>query len=96
MATHEIAHSWTGNEVTCENWSDMWLNEGFTVFEERKVSGEIHGKDFSLVNAYLGNISMYQDMVKYGLKNSYASLYPVIGEDMPDNSFSEIPYEKGF
>lgn len=59
VATHEIAHSWTGNEVTCENWSNLWLNEGFTVFEERKVSGEIHGKDFSLVNAYLGNISMY-------------------------------------
>ena len=38
VATHEIAHSWTGNDVTCENWSNMWLNEGFTVFEERKVS----------------------------------------------------------
>jgi leukotriene-A4 hydrolase len=62
VATHEIAHSWTGNEVTCENWSNMWLNEGFTTFEERKVSAQIHGKDFSLVNAYLGNISMYQDM----------------------------------
>jgi len=38
VATHEILHSWTGNEVTCENWSNFWLNEGFTVFEERKVS----------------------------------------------------------
>ena len=38
VATHEIAHSWTGNDVTCENWSNFWLNEGFTVFEERKVS----------------------------------------------------------
>jgi leukotriene-A4 hydrolase len=35
VAIHEIAHSWTGNEVTCENWSNMWMNEGFTVFEER-------------------------------------------------------------
>lgn len=96
MATHEIAHSWTGNEVTCENWANLWLNEGFTVFEERKVSAEIHGKDFSLVNAYLGNISMYGDMVEYGLDNSYASLHPEIGTDKPDNSFSEIPYEKGF
>lgn len=76
VATHEIAHSWTGNEVTCENWSNMWLNEGFTVFEERKVSAQIHGKDFSLVNAYLGNISMYHDMQSYGLNNSYSSLDP--------------------
>lgn len=96
VATHEIAHSWTGNEVTCENWSNLWLNEGFTVFEERKISAEVHDKNFSLVNAYLGNISMYSDMVNYGLNNSYAGLYPEIGTDAPDNSFSEIPYEKGF
>jgi len=96
VATHEIAHSWTGNEVTCENWSNLWLNEGFTVFEERKVSAGIHGVDFSKVNAYLGNISMYENMLSYGLDNSYASLYPVIEDDKPDNSFSEIPYEKGF
>lgn len=38
VATHEIAHSWTGNDVTDGDWSNMWLNEGFTVFEERKVS----------------------------------------------------------
>lgn len=96
VATHEIAHSWTGNDVTCENWSNMWLNEGFTVFEERKVSAEIYGEDFSLVNAFLGNISMVQAMESFGMTNSYASLYPEVGSDMPDNSFSEIPYEKGF
>jgi len=96
VATHEIAHSWTGNDVTCENWSNLWLNEGFTVFEERKVSAQIHDVDFSKVNAYIGNISMYNDMLEYGLNNTYASLYPVVGDDKPDNSFSEIPYEKGF
>jgi len=58
VATHEIAHSWTGNDVTCKNWTHFWLNEGFTVFEERKVSAKIHGLDFSKVAAYLGNISM--------------------------------------
>ena len=39
VATHEIAHSWSGNDVTCRNWEHFWINEGFTVFEERKVSG---------------------------------------------------------
>jgi len=38
VATHEIAHSWTGNDVTCRNWENFWLNEGFTVFIERKIS----------------------------------------------------------
>jgi leukotriene-A4 hydrolase len=35
-------------------------------------------------------------MLAYGLSSTYASLYPVIEDDKPDNSFSEIPYEKGF
>mmetsp|Transcript_19461 Transcript_19461/g.14140 ORF Transcript_19461/g.14140 Transcript_19461/m.14140 type:complete len:117 (+) Transcript_19461:753-1103(+) len=48
VGIHEICHSWTGNEVTCENWSNMWLNEGFTVFEERKVSGKV----FASVSQY--------------------------------------------
>jgi leukotriene-A4 hydrolase len=39
VATHEMAHSWTGNTITCRNWESFWLNEGFTVFLERKVSG---------------------------------------------------------
>lgn len=47
VATHEICHSWTGNDVTCKDWDSFWLNEGFTVFEERKVSGKIHGEQFA-------------------------------------------------
>lgn len=43
VATHEIAHSWTGNDVTCRDWENFWINEGFTVFSERKVSGKIYG-----------------------------------------------------
>lgn len=96
VAIHEIAHSWTGNDVTCENWSNLWLNEGFTVFEERKVSARIHDVDFSKVNAYVGNTSATSDMISYGLTNSFSSLYPVLDTELPDDSFSEIPYEKGF
>lgn len=38
VATHEICHSWTGNDVTCKNWIDLWLNEGYDTFLERMVS----------------------------------------------------------
>ena len=96
VATHEMAHSWTGNEITCQNWENFWLNEGFTVFVERHVSGEIHGEDFSKVAALLGNTSMYQDMESFGLDNTYSSLHPVLRGDNPDSSFSEVCYEKGF
>ena len=30
--SHEMAHSWFGNLVTCASAGDMWLNEGFATF----------------------------------------------------------------
>lgn len=73
------------------------MNEGFTVFEERKVSSMIHGEDFSKVNAYIGNLSATADMVGFGLNNNFSSLYPQLdGNQFPDSSFSTVPYEKGF
>jgi len=96
VATHEIAHSWTGNTVTCSNWESFWLNEGFTVFIERKVSGILNTPDFALVEAQLGNVSMWSDMQAFGLDNTYSSIHPVLAGDNPDNSFTELPYEKGF
>lgn len=67
VATHEIVHSWFGNDVTCENWSNMWLNEGFTVFGERKVSSKVHGSNFAMVESQLGNASLWADIQNMGL-----------------------------
>ena len=44
VVAHEIAHSWTGNLVTNVNFEHFWLNEGFTVFTERKIVGRMHGE----------------------------------------------------
>jgi leukotriene-A4 hydrolase len=51
VAIHEICHSWSGNEVTNMNWEHFWINEGFTVFHERKVSGKLFGEPFSRINS---------------------------------------------
>ena len=96
VATHEIAHSWTGNDVTCQNWEHFWLNEGFTVFEERKVSGKLHGRDFAKVEALLGNATMVNDMLTYGMNHPFSSLHPTLDGTNPDDTFSTIPYDKGF
>lgn len=72
------------------------MNEGFTVFEETHISGQLNGEEFMLVEASLGNSSMYLDMVNYGLNNSFSSLTPILNGSSPDDAFSTIPYQKGF
>jgi aminopeptidase N len=32
LSAHEFAHQWWGNTVTCRDWTDFWLNEGFATF----------------------------------------------------------------
>jgi leukotriene-A4 hydrolase len=40
---------------------------------------------------------MWSDMLGYGLTNSYSALFPDLNDGAnPDDSSSEVPYEKGF
>mmetsp|Transcript_7573 Transcript_7573/g.6919 ORF Transcript_7573/g.6919 Transcript_7573/m.6919 type:complete len:111 (+) Transcript_7573:883-1215(+) len=85
VATHEISHSWTGNDVTCGDWANLWLNEGFTTFEERKVSGKLFGEDFMLAEYYNGNISLVVTVSMLGEYNDYTSLHPDLYGEFPDS-----------
>jgi aminopeptidase N len=59
LVSHELAHQWFGNLLTCRDWSHAWLNEGFATFMEAVWREADLGYDeylygaFEFVTAYL-------------------------------------------
>ena len=95
VAIHEIAHSWTGNLVTNQNWKNFWINEGFTKYLERKGAEAYIGKDYVLLDEVASYPELLLDLKRFG-NTTFASLRPVLNGKNPDDAFSNIPYEKGY
>ncbi len=45
LVSHELAHSWFGNLVTCRNWAELWLNEGFATYMEAAFREKMYGRE---------------------------------------------------
>eukprot|EP01116_Phalansterium_solitarium_P022122 TRINITY_DN7190_c0_g2_i1.p2 TRINITY_DN7190_c0_g2~~TRINITY_DN7190_c0_g2_i1.p2 ORF type:complete len:606 (-),score=250.62 TRINITY_DN7190_c0_g2_i1:216-2033(-) len=96
VVAHEIAHSWMGNLVTNANWESFWLNEGFTVYVERKIAGILHGEPMRHFSAIMGHKALADSVALYGPEHNFTSLTPLLKDIDPDDAFSSVPYEKGF
>jgi aminopeptidase N len=42
VVAHEYFHNWSGNRVTCRDWFQLSLKEGFTVFREQSFSADMN------------------------------------------------------
>ena len=42
IVAHEYFHNWSGNRVTCRDWFQLALKEGFTVFRDQSFSSDIN------------------------------------------------------
>ena len=43
--SHEMAHQWFGDLVTCKDWANLWLNEGFATYMEHFWLEQHYGPD---------------------------------------------------
>lgn len=98
VIAHELAHSWSGNLVTNCSWEHFWLNEGWTVYLERRIQGLIHGEPTRHFGAIIGWSDLENAIRAMG---DSAKRYSTLVQDQkdrsdPDDAFSSVPYEKGF
>ena len=40
IIAHEYFHNWTGNRITCRDWFQLCLKEGFTVYRDQSFSAD--------------------------------------------------------
>ncbi len=50
LVCHELTHQWFGDYVTCKDWSQAWLNEGFATYLALLYMERYKGKDEFLVD----------------------------------------------
>lgn len=93
LVAHELAHSWSGNLVTNATWNDFWLNEGFTTYAERRIMEEVFGRDYTDMLAVIGWGDLETGLAELPPEDTHLRLN-LAGRD-PDDSSSDIPYEKG-
>jgi leukotriene-A4 hydrolase len=95
LIAHEMAHSWSGNLVTNATWDDLWLNEGFTTYFERRIMEKISDPTYTDMMWELGYQDMLSDIDNLGKDHPDTRLHVELTKRHPGDAFSNIPYEKG-
>lgn len=60
FTSHELAHQWFGNRVTCSSWADIWVNEGLASYAEYLMDEHLHIEDPLQNMLYIHNNVMSQ------------------------------------
>ena len=94
LIAHELAHSWSGNLVTNASWNDFWLNEGFTVYLERRIMEKLYGESYAAMLRRLGYGDLEMALQHEAPADTHLKLN-LEGRD-PDDGLSDIAYEKGY
>ncbi|HEX9103006.1 MAG TPA: M1 family aminopeptidase [Polyangia bacterium] len=90
LISHELAHQWFGDLLTCRDWSQGWLNEGFATYMELIWKEHIAGRDEADYDR-LGDQEAYLD------EDAHRYRRPIVTNVFhePIDVFDRHLYEKG-
>ncbi|MCF7986319.1 MAG: aminopeptidase N [Methylovulum sp.] len=91
VIAHEYFHNWTGNRITCRDWFQLSLKEGFTVFRDQEFTGDRTSKA----------VKRIEDVINLRTRQFAEDAGPLAHAVRPDayieinNFYTLTVYEKG-
>ncbi|KAF0186130.1 MAG: aminopeptidase N [Hyphomonadaceae bacterium] len=91
VVAHEYFHNWSGNRVTCRDWFQLSLKEGFTVFRDQEFSADMRSRAVCRI----GDVIMLRNT--QFLEDAGPNAHPVRPESYVaiDNFYTSTIYNKG-
>lgn len=88
LVAHELAHQWFGDLVTCKDWANLWLNEGFASYYDLLYDEHRRGRESFLYNLYSSakGIIGQADQTNAAVRRDYSE---------PQQQFGYQVYPKG-
>lgn len=90
LVSHELAHQWFGDLVTCRDWQHIWLNESFATYFE--ALSWLNSKGEDEFNYYMMQLAeeYFEEASKRYKRAIVTNMYK-----HPDDLFDRHTYEKG-
>ncbi len=91
LESHELAHQWFGDFVTCRSWADVWLNESFATYFQAMWDEKSLGRDDFLYSDVKANQDQYFQAWNRGQRR------PIVTENYlnPEVVFDTYAYPRG-
>ena len=85
LQSHELAHQWFGDYVTCRDWGQIWLNESFATYLQTMWTEKLKGHDEFLYTDIRGNQNTVIGTWNQGTRRPIVTKYYADKDAMFDN-----------
>ena len=95
VVAHEYFHNWTGNRVTCQDWFQLSLKEGLTVFRDQEFSADQMGTESSRAVKRIEDVRLLRQL--QFPEDAGPMAHPIRPDEYQEinNFYTVTVYEKG-